>query len=131
MVDQKSESNIETQTDPEYELWRRSIEPLLVSRGGRWTITEDGTGLERYFTFKTFAKAWNFMSAIVPECKSNRHHPEWSNTYRTVFIRWRTHEPDNHISLLDIKLAVICDEQAKAFGEVVPDAETSTTPEEQ
>ncbi|KAK4181829.1 hypothetical protein QBC36DRAFT_345 [Triangularia setosa] len=129
-VDQKSDSDAGPLTDPEHEVWRRSIEPLLALHGGRWTITEDGTGLERYFNFKTFAKAWNFMSAIVPECKANRHHPEWSNTFRTVFIRWRTHEPDNHISLLDIKLARICDEQAKAFGEVIPEAETNTKSEE-
>ncbi|KAK0665889.1 pterin 4 alpha carbinolamine dehydratase-domain-containing protein [Cercophora samala] len=135
VVEQKARSETEREaepiTDPEHEIWRRSLEPLLVSRGGRWTITEDGTGLERYFEFKTFARAWNFMSAIVPECKANRHHPEWSNTFRTVFIRWRTHEPDSHISLLDIKLATICDEQAKAFGEVIPGAEAAPKPEEE
>ncbi|KAK4666948.1 hypothetical protein QC763_304775 [Podospora pseudopauciseta] len=106
--------------DEEHEIWRRGLEGLLVGGGGRWRITEDGTGLERYFEFRSFAKAWGFMGAVAGECKARRHHPEWSNTFRTVFIRWRTHEPENHISMLDIELAGFCDEQARFFGEVMP-----------
>ncbi|RYP81249.1 hypothetical protein DL769_002079 [Monosporascus sp. CRB-8-3] len=44
----------------------RMLEPLLESagRGGRWTLTPSGEGLERSFKFKTFAKTWDFMTAV-------------------------------------------------------------------
>lgn len=35
-----------------------ALTPLLVSEGGRWALTNEGTALERRFRFKTFAKTW-------------------------------------------------------------------------
>jgi 4a-hydroxytetrahydrobiopterin dehydratase len=35
-----------------------SLQPLLSSEGGRWTLTSEGEALERSFKFKTFAKTW-------------------------------------------------------------------------
>lgn len=49
----------------------------LVS--GKWTLTDDGQGIERPFKFKTFAKTWDFMTAVSLQCKLKNHHPEWSN----------------------------------------------------
>lgn len=63
------------------------------------------------------------MTAIAEECKRKRHHPEWSNVYNTVFVRWTTHRPRDPsvspgVTEADIEMAGICDETAKEAGEV-------------
>ena len=52
------------------------------------------------------------MSDVAAEAKRLRHHPEWSNIYSTVFIRWTTHDK-GRLSSQDIHLARICDELAR------------------
>ncbi|KAK7747757.1 hypothetical protein SLS62_008901 [Diatrype stigma] len=89
--------------------------------GGRWTLTTGGEGLERSFKFKTFAKTWDFMTAVSLQCKIKNHHPEWSNVYNTTYIRWTTHNPQG-LSAKDIELAAICDSLARDFGEVVEES---------
>ncbi|KAK4155781.1 pterin 4 alpha carbinolamine dehydratase-domain-containing protein [Chaetomidium leptoderma] len=95
-----------------------SLSPLLTTNGGRWTLTMQGEALEREFKFKTFAKTWDFMTAVSLQCKLKSHHPEWSNVFNTTFIRWTTHHPKG-LSALDVELAAICDGLARDFGEVV------------
>ncbi|KAH0532124.1 hypothetical protein TsFJ059_000857 [Trichoderma semiorbis] len=96
------------------------LEQLLVSNGGRWTLTADGEALERSFKFKNFTKTWDFMTAVSLQCKIWNHHPEWSNVYNTTFIRWTTHVPKG-LSDKDIGLATVCDSLAKDFGELEPE----------
>jgi 4a-hydroxytetrahydrobiopterin dehydratase len=55
------------------------LSPLLITNGGRWSLTMEGQALEREFKFKTFAKTWDFMTAVSLQCKLKSHHPEWSN----------------------------------------------------
>lgn len=74
--------------------------------------------MERRFKFKTFAKTWDFMTAVSLQCKLKNHHPEWSNVYNTTFIRWTTHSPKG-LSAKDVELAAVCDQLAREFGEVV------------
>ncbi|KAK4235530.1 pterin 4 alpha carbinolamine dehydratase-domain-containing protein [Achaetomium macrosporum] len=95
-----------------------SLAPLLTSNGGRWALAAEGEALEREFKFKTFAKTWDFMTAVALQCKLKNHHPEWSNVFNTTFIRWTTHHPKG-LSAKDVELAAICDSLAKDFGEVV------------
>lgn len=92
----------------------KELEGLL---GNRWTLTADGQGVERSFKFKTFAKTWDFMTAVSLQCKIKNHHPEWSNVYNTTFIRWTTHSPPG-LSAKDTELAAICDGYAQSFGEI-------------
>ncbi|EHA52196.1 hypothetical protein MCOR27_010947 [Pyricularia oryzae] len=101
-----------------------ALTPLLAP--GRWQLTPDGEGLERTFKFKTFAKTWDFMTAVSLQCKIKNHHPEWSNVYNTTFIRWTTHSPKG-LSAKDVDLAAVCDSLATAFGEVKqnPDEENA------
>lgn len=89
-------------------------------REGRWAISADARGIERSFKFKGFKKAWAFMNIVAAESVQKNHHPEWSNIYNTVFIRWTTHSPIG-LSELDIKIAQYCDDQAKEFGEITTD----------
>ncbi|AEO66928.1 uncharacterized protein THITE_2115493 [Thermothielavioides terrestris NRRL 8126] len=95
-----------------------SLSPLLTSNGGRWTLAAGGEALEREFKFKTFAKTWDFMTAVSLQCKLKNHHPEWSNVFNTTFIRWTTHQPRG-LSAKDVELAAVCDALAADFGEVV------------
>ncbi|KAH8889844.1 transcriptional coactivator/pterin dehydratase [Thozetella sp. PMI_491] len=96
-----------------------SLSTLMSSTGagGRWALTSSGEGLERSFKFKTFAKTWDFMTAVSLQCKLKNHHPEWSNVFNTTFIRWTTHNPKG-LSAKDIQLAAICDSLARDFGEI-------------
>ncbi|KAK1778620.1 pterin 4 alpha carbinolamine dehydratase-domain-containing protein [Copromyces sp. CBS 386.78] len=96
-----------------------SLEKLLAAGGGKWTLTQEGVAIERTFKFKTFAKTWDFMTAVSLQCKLKNHHPEWSNVFNTTFIRWTTHVPKG-LSSKDIELAAICDSLAKDFGETEP-----------
>ncbi|KAG5928056.1 hypothetical protein E4U42_001331 [Claviceps africana] len=100
-----------------------ALTPLLVSSPGdkgKWTLTCDGEALERSFKFKTFAKTWDFMTAVSLQCKLKNHHPEWSNVYNTTFIRWTTHSPKG-LSDKDVSLAALCDALARDFGELDPE----------
>ncbi|KAK0751094.1 pterin 4 alpha carbinolamine dehydratase [Schizothecium vesticola] len=104
----------------------KALSVLLVSSdgrggGGRWTLTADGEGVERTFRFKTFAKTWDFMTAVSLQCKLKNHHPEWSNVFNTTFIRWTTHNPKG-LSSKDLDLAATCDALARDFGEVVEES---------
>ncbi|KAI0890448.1 transcriptional coactivator/pterin dehydratase [Annulohypoxylon maeteangense] len=101
----------------------RTLDPLLASasRGGRWSLIPGGEGIERSFRFKTFAKTWDFMTAVSLQCKLKNHHPEWSNVYNTTYIRWTTHNPKG-LSTKDVELAAICDGLAKDFGEIIEEA---------
>ncbi|KAJ9142835.1 Transcriptional coactivator/pterin dehydratase [Coniochaeta hoffmannii] len=93
------------------------LDPLLASNGGRWALTNGGEALERTFKFKTFAKTWDFMTAVSLQCKVKNHHPEWSNVFNTTFIRWTMHNPKG-LSEKDVDLATTCDLLAKDFGEI-------------
>ncbi|KZZ90436.1 pterin-4-alpha-carbinolamine dehydratase family protein [Moelleriella libera RCEF 2490] len=74
-----------------------ALTPLLISSqaGGRWTLSSDGTALERIFQFKSFNKTW---------------------VYNTTFIRWTTHNPAG-LSEKDVTLAALCDALAKDMGD--------------
>ncbi|RYP91239.1 hypothetical protein DL770_002631 [Monosporascus sp. CRB-9-2] len=53
----------------------RTLEPLLESagRGGRWTLTSNGEGLERSFKFKTFAKTWQRLTVLATSPPSSMY----------------------------------------------------------
>ncbi|KAG6143428.1 hypothetical protein E4U12_001472 [Claviceps purpurea] len=98
-----------------------ALTPLLaassIGSGGKWTLVANGEALERSFTFKNFAKTWDFMTAVSLQCKLANHHPEWTNVYNTTFIRWTTHNPKG-LSDKDVRLASLCDSIARDFGEL-------------
>lgn len=62
------------------------------------------------------------MSTIAAECKKAKHHPEWTNVYNRVHIRWTTHSPEG-LSTKDTGMAGFCDGVAERLGEVVEDGE--------
>lgn len=73
-----------------------------------WTLCEDGIAIEKTFAFRGFNSAFGFMTRVALAAERANHHPEWSNVYNRVTIRWTTHSLGG-ISDLDLKLATSCD----------------------
>lgn len=57
------------------------------------------------------------MNEVAAECKRARHHPEWTNVYNRVHVRWTTHSPEG-LSEKDTGMARFCDRAGEKFGEV-------------
>jgi 4a-hydroxytetrahydrobiopterin dehydratase len=57
------------------------------------------------------------MSRVAEECQKQKHHPEWSNTYNVVFVRWTTHKTGG-LTEKDVVMARFCDGVATEVGEI-------------
>jgi len=86
---------------------RDELDPRLAELDG-WTLSADGIALEKTFSFKGFNSAFGFMTRVAMAAERANHHPEWSNIYNRVTIRWTTHSLGG-VSDLDLKLAASCD----------------------
>jgi 4a-hydroxytetrahydrobiopterin dehydratase len=73
-----------------------------------WALAQDGLALEKTYSFKGFNSAFGFMTRVAMAAERANHHPEWSNVYNRVTIRWTTHSLGG-VSDLDLKLAASCD----------------------
>ena len=49
-----------------------------------------------------------FLWRVALAAERENHHPEWSNVYNRVTLRWTTHSVGG-VSALDVKLAKKCD----------------------
>lgn len=78
-----------------------------------WQISDDKIGIEKSFKFSTFNAAFGFMTRVALAADKADHHPEWSNIYNQVNMRWTTHSKGG-ISTLDIKLAALSNEIAQS-----------------
>ncbi len=67
-----------------------------------WSL--QGDRLRREFRFKTFVEAFGFMTQVALLAESQKHHPEWWNTYNRVTIELTTHESGG-ITTRDVDLA--------------------------
>lgn len=56
------------------------------------------------FKFKSFIRAFGWMSQIAIWAEKLNHHPEWFNVYNKVEVELTTHDAGG-ISELDFKLA--------------------------
>ena len=81
---------------------------MAVAELDGWALSTDGLALEKTFTFKGFNSAFGFMTRVAMAAERANHHPEWSNVYNRVTIRWTTHSLGG-VSDLDLKLAASCD----------------------
>ena len=72
--------------------------------------------LERSYTFTDFATAIAFMAECVAAIERLDHHPQWTNTYRTVAVRLSTHDAGNLVTSLDVQLAKTLDWTAERFS---------------
>ena len=72
-----------------------------------WSLVEDGTAIEAEFSFRGFNAAFGFITRVALAAERQNHHPEWSNVYNRVTIRWTTHS-EGGVTELDVKLARAC-----------------------
>ena len=72
-----------------------------------WSLVEDGTAIEAEFSFRGFNASFGFMTRVALAAERQNHHPEWSNVYNRVTIRWTTHS-EGGVTELDVKLARAC-----------------------
>ena len=77
-----------------------------------WSLVEDGTAIEAEFSFKGFNAAFGFMTRVALAAERQNHHPEWSNVYNRVRVRWTTHSSAG-LTDLDMRLARSCDRFAR------------------
>jgi 4a-hydroxytetrahydrobiopterin dehydratase len=68
----------------------------------QWTISQEK--LSKTFKFKSFIRAFGWMSQIAICAEKLNHHPEWFNVYNKVEVKLTTHEAGG-ISELDFTLA--------------------------
>ncbi|WP_372620071.1 4a-hydroxytetrahydrobiopterin dehydratase [Alteromonas stellipolaris] len=68
----------------------------------RWTLSDNA--IEKTFTFKSFIRAFGWMSQIAIWAEKLKHHPEWFNVYNRVEVKLTTHDVGG-LSELDFKLA--------------------------
>ena len=83
-----------------------ALDEVLADLDG-WSLVEDGTAIEAEFSFKGFNAAFGFMTRVALAAERQNHHPEWSNVYNLVTIRWTTHS-EGGVTELDVKLARAC-----------------------
>ena len=55
-----------------------------------WTL-DDGR-LHRRFEFHDFVAAFGFMASVALVAERLNHHPDWSNTYKTVVVHLSSHD---------------------------------------
>lgn len=77
-----------------------------------WAHDEERDALKKTFRFKTFVRAWGWMSAVALEAEKMDHHPEWTNVYGTVEVTLTTHDAGG-LTALDITLAKKMDALAR------------------
>ena len=69
-----------------------------------WMIVKDGGSITKTFKFKSFVKAFGWMTSMALYAEKKNHHPEWSNVYNTVVVTLTTHDSGG-ITSLDIVFA--------------------------
>lgn len=72
----------------------------------QWQINNDK--LTKSFKFKSFIRAFGWMSQIAIWAEKLNHHPEWFNVYNKVEVNLTTHDVGG-LSELDFKLAAKMD----------------------
>jgi len=72
-----------------------------------------GDAIRRKFCFADFRAAFAFMTAVAASAEELDHHPDWSNSYRTVDITLSTHAAGG-LTALDFELARAIDAAAAA-----------------
>mgnify|MGYP001086935057 CR=1 FL=1 len=80
--------------------------PALTASG--WAMVDGRDAIHKEYKFKTFVRAFGWMSSVAILSEKMDHHPEWSNVYNRVSVTLTTHSADG-LTELDIKLATKMD----------------------
>ncbi|XP_077973817.1 putative pterin-4-alpha-carbinolamine dehydratase [Styela clava] len=87
------------------------LEPLIKEG---WATIEKGTKLHKKYTFEEFADAFSFMTKVALKAEAVCHHPNWTNTYKTVEVILFTWGKGG-ITMSDVELAKFMDDAAVIF----------------
>ncbi|WP_299081284.1 4a-hydroxytetrahydrobiopterin dehydratase [uncultured Paraglaciecola sp.] len=68
----------------------------------QWRVVDNK--LNKTFKFKSFIRAFGWMTQMAIWAEKLKHHPEWFNVYNKVDVQLTTHDVGG-ISELDFKLA--------------------------
>jgi 4a-hydroxytetrahydrobiopterin dehydratase len=84
-----------------------AIDAFLSAHPG-WRV--QANGLVKAFEAPSFLHAVAFVSQLATAAEEAQHHPDIDIRWRTVTLRWVTHDAGNAISALDFTLAAKSDE---------------------
>jgi 4a-hydroxytetrahydrobiopterin dehydratase len=76
-----------------------------------WSITDGRDAVQKSFRFKSFTRAFGWMSMVAIVAEKMGHHPEWFNVYARVDVTLSTHDADG-LTALDVALAKKMDQLA-------------------
>ena len=90
------------------------VEAALAQLSG-WRAAEGREAIIKSYRFKGFAEAFAVMTRVALAAETLDHHPEWFNVYDRLDVTLATHDAGG-VTALDVQLAQILDEAAKAFS---------------
>jgi 4a-hydroxytetrahydrobiopterin dehydratase len=64
----------------------------LLAQAPGWSLTHDGTRLERRFTFKNFAAALEFVNQVGAIAEQQGHHPDICFGWGYTTVEFYTHK---------------------------------------
>jgi 4a-hydroxytetrahydrobiopterin dehydratase len=76
---------------PEHRLAPEAVAALLGQVEG-WQVVEDGTVLEKTFTFKDYYRTMSFVNAVAHMANGQIHHPDMGVHYNRCVVRFSTHD---------------------------------------
>jgi 4a-hydroxytetrahydrobiopterin dehydratase len=56
-----------------------------------WVEAKGRDAISKTFQFKSFSRAWGWMSRVALYVEKTDHHPEWFNVYGRVEVTLATH----------------------------------------
>ena len=78
-----------------------------------WSLSEDGTALERSLRFKDFAEAFAFLTRVAAHGEEVDHHPEFTSVWNRVDFRLTSHDAGG-VSERDVALAEVINALAES-----------------
>ena len=92
---------ISKMTDQEIESKLSQLNNALAEEE-KWVL--EGNAIKKTFMFKSFIRAFGWMSQMAIWAEKLNHHPEWFNVYNKVEVTLTTHDVGG-LSELDFKFA--------------------------
>ena len=85
---------------------RLSAEARRQALGGLpgWTEVQGRDAIGKTFVFKDFSQAFGFMTRAALVAEKMNHHPDWSNSYKTVEVTLTSHDAGG-LTARDVALA--------------------------
>jgi 4a-hydroxytetrahydrobiopterin dehydratase len=83
-----------------------------VDKLSGWRLANDGKTITKSYEFGDFVAAFGFMASAALVAEKMDHHPDWSNSYKTVKVALSSHDADG-LTARDFKLAAAMDKIAR------------------